>query len=156
MELIKLETGIDVVHVPYKGAAGAVTDLVGGHVQAMVSAMQTVSPQVRAGKLRMLAVMSEARSASFRDVPTMKEQGLPDLVVETWYGSFAPAGTPATVVSKLNTDFNALLAQPDLRELLVGQGMRAVGGTDERFGDTVRRELARWARVVAAAKIKPD
>jgi len=154
--LIKLEAGIDIVHVPYKGAAGAITDLVGGHVQAMVSAMQTISPQVRAGKLRMLAVMGEKRSAPFPDVPTMKEQGLPSLVVETWYGLFAPAGTPAGVVAKLNSDLNALLESAEVRELLVRQGMNAVGGTPERFGEMVRRELARWSRVVAVAKIKPD
>jgi tripartite-type tricarboxylate transporter receptor subunit TctC len=155
-ELIKLETGTDIVHVPYKGAAGAVTDLVGGHVQAMVSAVQTISSQVRAGKLRMLAVMGEKRSAAFPDVPTMEEQGLRNLVVETWYGMFAPAGTPNSVVAKLNTDVNALLGQADVRELLAHQGMNAVGETSERFGDMVKRELARWARVVAAAKIKPD
>jgi len=155
-ELIKLETGIDIVHVPYKGAAGAVTDLVGGHVQAMVSAVQTISSQVRGGKLRMLAVMGDERSAAFPDVPTMKEQGMPKLVVETWYGVFAPAGTPDAVVAKLNTDVNALLEQADVRELLARQGMNAVGGSAERFANLVKSELARWARVVAAAKIKPD
>jgi tripartite-type tricarboxylate transporter receptor subunit TctC len=155
-ELIKLETGIDIVHVPYKGAAGAVTDLMGGHVQAMVSAVQTISSQVRAGKLRMLAVMGEKRSGAFPDVPTMKEQGVPNLVVETWYGVFAPAGTPTPIVAKVNTDVNTLLEQTDIRELLSRQGMNAVGGSPERFGDMVKRELTRWSRVVAAAKIKPD
>jgi tripartite-type tricarboxylate transporter receptor subunit TctC len=155
-ELIKLETGIDIVHVPYKGSAGAVTDLVGGHVQATVAGMQTVSPQVRAGKLRMLGVMGEKRSAAFPAVPTMKEQGLPNLVVETWYGLFAPAETPLPVVAKLNTDFNALLGESEVRELLARSGMNPVGGTSERFGAMVRAELARWARVVAAAKIKAD
>ena len=155
-ELIKLETGIDIVHVPYKSAAGAVTDLVGGHVQAMVSALQTISPQVRGGKLRLLAVMGEKRSPGFPEVPTMKEQGLPNLIVETWYGLFAPAGTPAAVVAKLNTDVNALLEHAEIQESLARQDMNPVGGSPERFGDMVRRELARWARVVAAAKIKPD
>ena len=155
-ELIKLETGIDIVHVPYKGAAGAVTDLIGGHVQAMVSAVQTISSQVRAGKVRMLAVMGDKRSAAFPDVPTLKEQGLPKLVVETWYGMFAPAGTPGNVLAKLNTDVNALLEQPDVRELLARQGMNPVGGSAERFAEIVKREIARWSRVVAAAKIKPD
>ena len=155
-ELIKLETGIDIVHVPYKSAAGAVTDLVGGHVQAMVSALQTISPQVRGGKLRLLAVMGEKRSPGFPEVPTMKEQGLPNLIVETWYGMFAPAGTPAAVVAKLNTDVNALLEHAEIQESLARQDMNPVGGSPERFGDMVRRELARWARVVAAAKIKPD
>jgi tripartite-type tricarboxylate transporter receptor subunit TctC len=155
-ELIKLETGIDIIHVPYKGAAGAITDLVGGHVQAMVSATQTISPQVRAGKLRMLAVMGEKRSASFPQVPTMKEQGLPNLVVETWYGLFAPAGTPAAVVSKVNADVNALVEQTEVRDLLARQDMHVVGGGSERFGEMVRRDLARWSRVVTAAKIRAD
>jgi len=155
-ELIKLETGIDIVHVPYKGMAGALTDLMGGNVQAMVSGIQTVAPQVRAGRLRMLATMGESRSAAFPDVATMQEQGLPTLVVETWYGLFAPAGTPAGVVAKLNADFNTLLQQSDMRESLARQDLNTVGGSAERFGDMVRRELARWARVVAAAKIKAD
>jgi len=85
MELLKLENGIDVVHVPYKGAAGAISDLVGGHVQAMVSALQTVAPHVQSGRLRMLAVMSAKRSDAFPDVPTLKEAGLPEMEVETWY-----------------------------------------------------------------------
>lgn len=155
-ELIKLETGIDIVHVPYKGMTGAITDLIGGNVQAMVSALQTISPQVRAGRLRMLAVLGEKRSPAFPEIPTMKEQGLPTLVVETWYGMFAPAGTPVAVVAKLNADINALLQQAEVRELLARQDMNAVGGSPERFGDMVRRELARWARVVTAAKIKAD
>jgi tripartite-type tricarboxylate transporter receptor subunit TctC len=155
-ELIKLETGIDIVHVPYKGMAGALTDLLGGNVQAMVSGIQTVAPQVRTGRLRMLATMGERRWAAFPDVATMQEQGLPTLVVETWYGLFAPAGTPAGVVAKLNADFNALLQQSDMRESLARQDLNTVGGSAERFGDMVRRELARWARVVAAAKIKAD
>ncbi|HUP96089.1 MAG TPA: tripartite tricarboxylate transporter substrate binding protein [Burkholderiales bacterium] len=155
-ELIKLETGIDIVHVPYKGASGAITDLVGGHVQTMVSSMQTISPQVRAGKLRMLAVMGEKRAPAFPETPTMKEQGLPNLVVETWYGLFAPAGTTAAVIAKLNADLNALLEQAEVRELLVRQELNPAGGSPERFGQMVRAELARWARVVAAAKIKAD
>jgi tripartite-type tricarboxylate transporter receptor subunit TctC len=155
-ELIKLETGIDIVHVPYKGASGAVTDLMGGHVQAMVSALQTISPHVRAGKVRMLAVMADERAPAFPQVPTMKEQGWPSLVVETWYGMFAPAGTPPAVVSKLNADVNALLQQAEVRDALARQDLNAVGGSPERFAEMVKRELARWQRVVAAAKIKPD
>ena len=155
-ELIKLETGIDIVHVPYKGAAGALTDLIGGHVQAMVSAIQTIAPQVRSGRVRMLAVMGEKRSAAFPAVATMQQQGLPNLVVETWYGMFAPAGTPLAVVAQLNADVNALLQQPDVRESLARQDLSAVGGSPERFGEMVRRDLARWTRVVTAAKIKPD
>lgn len=155
-ELIKLETGIDMVHVPYKGASGAVTDLIGGQVQAMVAATQTIAPHVRSGKVRMLAVMGERRSAAFPEVPTMKEQGLPNLVVETWYGLFAPADTPVAVVAKLNADVNSLLQQPEIRESFVRQALNVVGGSPERFGEMVRLELARWTRVVATAKIRPD
>jgi tripartite-type tricarboxylate transporter receptor subunit TctC len=155
-ELIKLETGIDIVHVPHKGSAGALTDLMGGHVQAMVAGVQTIGQQVRGGKLRMLAVMGEKRHGAFPDVPTMKEQGLPNLVVETWYGMFAPAGTPPAVVAKLNGEVNALLDEAQVREALGRQDMNPVGGSPERFGDMVKRELERWARVVRHAKIKPD
>src|SRR5262245_9877580 len=95
MELIKLDTGIDVVHVPYKGLGGALSDTIAGHVQATVSALQSAAPHVHSGKLRMLAVLSAARAPAFPDVPTLKEQGLPELEVDTWYAAFAPAGTPA-------------------------------------------------------------
>jgi len=156
MELLKLEAGIDLVHVPYKGAGGALTDLIGGHVQAMISALQTVAPHVQSGKLRMLAVMSGERSPAFPEVPTAKEQGLPELEVETWYGLFAPAGTPMEVVNRLNRDINSLLTDPQIKDLLSKQGMAAAGGTPERFGALVKQELARWTRVVDAAGIKAD
>jgi tripartite-type tricarboxylate transporter receptor subunit TctC len=156
MELLKLEAGIDLVHVPYKGAGGALTDLIGGHVEAMISALQTVAPHVQSGKLRMLAVMSGKRSPAFPEVPTAKEQGLPELEVETWYGLFAPAGTPMEVVMKLNRDINLLLQNEEIRELLSRQGMLAAGGAPDRFGELVKQELARWTRVVDAAGIKAD
>jgi tripartite-type tricarboxylate transporter receptor subunit TctC len=156
MELFKLETGTDIVHVPYKGLAGAMTDVMGGHVQAMVSALQSAQPYVIGGRLRMLGVMSAERSSAFPDVPTLKEQGLAGLEVYTWYAAFAPAGTPAAVVVKLNTDINALLQQPEIREQFSKQGMNAAGGSPEHLGEMVKSELARWARVVAAAKIRPD
>ena len=156
MELLKQNAHIDLVHVPYKGSGGALTDLVGGHVQAMIVSLQTVAPYVQSGKLRMLAVMSSERSPAFPDVPTLKELGLADLEVDTWYGVFAPAGTSGPIVAKLNAELNALLEQPHTRELLAKQGMNAVGGSPERFGELVRRELVRWSRVVAAAGIKAD
>jgi len=156
MELLKLDAGIDLIHVPYKGSGGALADLVGGHVQAMIVSLQTVAPYVQSGKLRMLAVMSSERSEAFPEVPTLKELGLPDLEVDTWYGVFAPAGTSGAIVAKLNAELNALLRQSDVRELLSKQGMAAVGGTPERFGELVLKELARWSRVVAAAGIKAD
>jgi len=156
MELLKLDARIDLVHVPYKGSGGALADLVGGHVQAMIVSLQTAAPYVQSGKLRMLAVMSAKRSQAFSEVPTLKELGLADLEVETWYGVFAPAGTPQAVVAKVNAEMNAQLKQSEIRELLAKQGMAPAGGTPERFGDLVKKELARWSHVVAAAGIKAD
>jgi tripartite-type tricarboxylate transporter receptor subunit TctC len=156
MELLKLETGIDLVHVPYKGAAGALTDLIGGHVQAMVSALQTVAPHVQSGKLRMLAVMSSERSGAFPDVPTMREEGLPQLEVETWYGVLAPAGTPDVIISTVNSELNALLKDPGIRDFMARQGMSAAGGPPEKLATLLKEELARWSRVVTQAHIKAD
>jgi tripartite-type tricarboxylate transporter receptor subunit TctC len=156
MELLKLETGMDIIHVPYKGAAGAITDLVGGQVQAMISALQTVAPHVKNGRLRMLAVMSSHRADAFPEVPTLKEAGLPDLEVETWYAMFAPAGTPAAIVARANRDVNDLLKEADVRDVLAKQGLEPAGGTPDALGARVKRELANWTRVVKAAGIKAD
>jgi tripartite-type tricarboxylate transporter receptor subunit TctC len=156
MELLKLETGIDLVHVPYKGLGGAMSDLMGGHVQAMISALQSAAPHVQSGKLRMIGVMSAERWPAFPDVPTMKEQGLPQLEVETWYGILAPAGTPRAAIAKLNAEVNAILRESDMRELLARQGLAPAGGPPERLGERVRDEIARWTRVVREAHIKAD
>ena len=156
MELLKLETGINIVHVPYKGFAGAITDVMAGHVQAMVSALQSAHSHVSSGRLRMLAVMSGERSDAFPGVPTMKEVGLPNLEIYTWYGTFAPAGTPASAVGRINSDINDLLKQAEIRALLAKLGMNPAGGPPERLGELVKSELSRWKRVVAAAGIKAD
>ena len=154
MELVKLETGIDVVHVPYKGSAGASSDLVGGHVQATVAALQTMAPFVTTGRVKMVAVFSAERSPAFPDVPTMKELGHPGLVVDTWYGIFAPAGTPRDAVARLNKEVNALLQQPELRDALAKQGLTPVADRPERLGELVAQEVARWNRVVASAGLQ--
>jgi len=156
MELLKLETGMDIVHVPYKGAAGAIADLVGGQVQAMISALQTVAPHVQAGRLRMLAVMSAQRAEAFPNAPTLKQAGLPDLEVETWYAMFAPAGTPPAIVSRVNADLNEFLRESDVKDVLEKQGLQPRGGTPEVLGERVKKELASWTRVVKAARIKAD
>src|SRR5436190_7549508 len=156
MEFLKLETGMDIVHVPYKGAAGAISDLVGGHVQAMISALQTVAPHAHSGRLRFLAVMSAKRSDAFPDVPTLKEAGMPDLEVETWYAMFAPAGTPAPIVKKWNAELNELLKEVDVKDVIAKQGLVPEGGTPQALGNRVKRELAAWTRVVRAAGIKAD
>jgi tripartite-type tricarboxylate transporter receptor subunit TctC len=156
MELVKLETGMDIVHVPYKAAAGALADVVGGHIDATVAAVQTAHPHVQSGRLRALAVMSLERSSAYPDVPTMKEQGLPDLEVETWYAAFAPANTPSQIIQKLNSDINAVLRDAQVREAIEKQGMSPVGGTPQRLAELVKNEIPRWSRVVAAAGIKAD
>ncbi|MEA3193631.1 MAG: hypothetical protein QOD26_1964 [Betaproteobacteria bacterium] len=156
MELLKLDTNINIIHIPYKGAGGAIADLVGGHVQAMVSALQTVAPHVQSGRLRMLGVMSAKRAEAFPDVPTLKEQGLPDLEVETWYAIFAPAGTPAPIIARLNRDMNDFLKEGDVRDVLEKQGLVPEGGAPQLLGDRVKLELTRWTRVVKAAGIKAD
>ena len=156
MELVKLEAGIDIVHVPYKGSAGATTDLVGGHVDASVAAVQTAAPFVTTGRMRMLAVLSAERSGAFPDVPTMNELGHPDLVVDTWYGVFAPAGTPPDVVARLNAAIDDALQAPDVREAMAKQGLTPVVDKPERLATLLAQELARWKRVVADAKISAD
>ena len=156
MELIKLETKTHLVHVPYKGSGGALTDLMGGHVQAMVVSLQTAAPFVQNGRLRMLAILGAERSSAFPQVPTLKEQGLPNLEIDTWYGVLAPAATPAAVVAKFNAELQSLLQAPEIREQLARQGMNAAGGAPERLGNLIKSELARWARVVSVAKIKAD
>ncbi len=156
MELFKLETGINAVHVPYKGLAGAMTDVMGGHVQAMIPSFQTVHPHVVSGRLRMLAVMSARRSPALPNVPTIGEQGLPKLETDLWYGAFVPAGTPAAVIAKLNAEMGAVLRQSAILEQIANQGMTPAGGAAERFGALVASELERWSRVIAAAKIKLD
>lgn len=156
MELLKLEAGIDVVHVPYKGFAGAITDVTAGQVQAMVSALQSAYPFVKSGRLRMLAVTGGERSDAYPGVPTMKELGFPSLEIYTWYGTFAPAGTPASLVNRINADMNDLIRLPEVRAAMAKLGMDAAGGPPDRLGSLVKSELARWDRVVKAAKIEAD
>jgi tripartite-type tricarboxylate transporter receptor subunit TctC len=156
MELIKLETGIDVTHIPYKDITRGLADLAAGQVQASVSALQTATPLTNAGKIRMIGIMSPERAKAYPDVPTLKEQGLPTLEMETWYGVFAPAGTPPAIVAKINGELNEHLKQPEIRAVLAKQGLDAAGGPPKRFGDLVEREIPRWKRVAVAAGIKPE
>jgi len=156
MELFKLDTGIDIVHVPYKSSAGPTTDIIGGRVNAMIQPLATAASFVRSGTMKMLAVISPERSPAFPDVPTLKEAGYPNVQVASWYGLFVPAGTPAEVVARLNAEVNAFLALPDAREMLVKQGMIPHGGSPDQLATMLKAELARWPRVVAAAGIKPD
>jgi tripartite-type tricarboxylate transporter receptor subunit TctC len=156
MELFKLTAGVDVTHVPYKGAAEATRDLAGGYVDAMILPVHTVAPLVHAGKVRLLAVLSDERSAVFPAVPTLKEAGYPEVESSVWYGLMAPASTPADVVRKLNGEISAILILADVKEILARQGLIPVGGPPERLSELVKSELDRWRRVIAEARIRAD
>ena len=142
MELFKMEAKIDLVHVPYKGAGGAIADLIAGHVQTMMIPTQSAAPYLQSGKLRMLGLLSAQRSPAFPQVPTLIELGMPGLEVKTWYGLFAPAGTPAAVIEKINAGFNSLLKQADVQEALAKQGMNVAGGTPEQFAQEYECDFA--------------
>ena len=156
MELFKLTTGTAITHVPYKGAAEATKDLAGGYVDAMILPVHTVAPLVHAGKVRLLAVLSDERSPVFPAVPTLKEAGYPEVESSVWYGLMAPASTPADIVRKLNGEISAILALADVREILARQGLSPGGGEPERLSRLIGAELERWRRVIAQAKIRAD
>ncbi len=156
MELFKLTAGVDITHVPYKGAAEATKDLAGGYVDAMILPVHTIAALVQAGKVRLLAVLSEERSPVFPAVPTFREAGYPGVESSVWYGLMAPASTPPAVVHKLNGEINAILALPEVGGFLAKQGLSPAGGEPERLSRLVRTELERWTRVIAEAKIRAD
>jgi tripartite-type tricarboxylate transporter receptor subunit TctC len=156
MELLKLETKTDIVHIPYKDAPSMFRGMLTDEVQAQIQPLQTAAPQVANGNARMLAVMSANRAPAFPDVPTMRDLGYPNFVVETWYGVFAPAGTPAPIAAKISAELNSILQEPDVREQLARQGMIPVGGPPERLRDFVQEDLARWKRVVTETGLKPE
>jgi len=156
MELFKLQTGTDLLHVPYKGAAGAVTDLLGGQVEASLLPVHQAKAHVDAGKLRVLGVVSGARTPLWPDVPTFAEQGFAGIEADLWFGYWAPAGTPPEIVAKIGQGVAQTLALPDVREALTKQGLvPTYAGPDELAG-ILRRELDRWGKVVREAKIKAD
>jgi tripartite-type tricarboxylate transporter receptor subunit TctC len=140
--------GIDVVHVPYKGAPEIVTSLLSGQSQYAFPTFSTALPQVRAGKLRALAVTGAKRNAQLPDVPTMSEAMPPGFELEAWFGLWAPAGTPADIVRRLNADVDAILRDPEFRTKLASDGSEVVSGTPEEFAAYVRSEAAKWDRVV--------
>jgi tripartite-type tricarboxylate transporter receptor subunit TctC len=156
MELFKLNFGIDITHVPYKGTAGAVTDLLGGQVQAMFLPVHVALPQARSGKLRILAAGGSRRSPVTPDLPSLAEEGVRDIDVDIWYALFAPAGLPREMVSLLNAEMVAILAQSEVRDNLQKQGLNPVTGTPEELARLVETDLERWTRVVRAARISSD
>jgi tripartite-type tricarboxylate transporter receptor subunit TctC len=156
MELFKLTAGVDLKHVPYTGSAGAVKDLVGGHVKAMFIPVHTVLPLAQDGQVRVIAIGSDRRSPMAPAVPTLAEEGVAGFDVDLWYGLLAPAGTPKEIVQRYNAAVNEILSTPRVREALAQQGLIAIGGPPERLGDLVRKDLDRWARVVKDAGISAE
>ena len=157
MELFKQRVGAYILHVPYKGTGGAVQDLIGGRVNMMFLPIHVALPQVKAGKLRLLAAGGTRRAAVTPDVPSLAEaSGVSDIDVDIWYAMYAPAGTPAAIVAKLNHDVNALLKDPQVIEVLAKQGLTPTGGSEQELADLTRNDSARWANVVREAHIPAD
>jgi tripartite-type tricarboxylate transporter receptor subunit TctC len=155
-ELFKLKAGVDIVHVPYKGGGPAVADTIGGQVQLLFVSMPAAWQYVKAGKLKAIAVTSATRSVAAPDVPTVAESGIPDYVVDSWYGALAPAKTPPAAVARLNAAFVKVLDNPQIRERLLAQGAEAAPSTPAEFDHRIKEELAKWESVIKAARIRPE
>jgi tripartite-type tricarboxylate transporter receptor subunit TctC len=156
MELFKSMTGIDILHVPYKGSAPMVNDLLGDHIDTAFDNTPNVLPQVNAGKLRALGASSKTRSSLAPDVPTVSEAGAPGYDVTVWFGVVGPAGMPPEIVRKLNSEMNAILKMEDVRRRFMDQGVEPAGGSPAQFADHIKAEIAKWAKVVKDANIQPE
>jgi tripartite-type tricarboxylate transporter receptor subunit TctC len=155
-ELFKTMTGVDMVHIPYKGGAPAMVDLLAGQISMTFGDIPTALPHIRAGKLRSLAVTGAKRSPLLPEVPTIAEQGLAGFDVTAWFGVFTTAGTPRQVVNQLNAEIVRILSLPDVREKLIGIGMEPVTNSPDEFAAYVQSEIAKWARVVKASGAKAN
>jgi tripartite-type tricarboxylate transporter receptor subunit TctC len=156
MEMFKSRTGIDMLHIPYKGTAGALQDVIGGRINVMFDVVGPLMPQVRSGLAKSIVVTAKERIPAASDVPTMAEQGVADFVSGTWAGIIAPAGTPKEIVDRVSAEAKKALADPALKDKLVEQGIVAVGGTPEEFRAFVAEEILRWRKVITDAGIKME
>ena len=155
-ELFKHQARVDITHVPYKGVAPAVVDLIGGQIEMVLAGISIAAPQVKSGKLKALGISVRKRSPLLPEVRPIAEQGLPDYESSTWYGIFAPAATPQTVLTRLNSELVYMAGLPEVRERFIGQGGEARASSRAEFAGLVERDLARWRLVVAAAGIKVE
>ena len=155
-ELFKSYTGVNIQHVPYKGGAPAIADLLGGQITIMFDNVPPLLPHVQAGKMRPLAVTSLRRISVLREVPTLDESGLKGFDSVAWNGVLVPTGTPRDIVMKLNNEINRILTLPDIRERLSGQGADPVGSTPEQFAALIRSEIQKWAQVVKTSGARVD
>ena len=157
MELIKLRLGLNATHVPYKGFAGAMQDLIGGQVHMMFTLVHSSIPHARAGRIRILGVTGTKRSPQFPEAPTFREQGIDFMDdVDAWYAVIGPAKLPRELVAKLNADVNAVMELPEVRENLLKQGLLPTTSTPEELAALVRSDVRRWAKVIADARITAD
>jgi tripartite-type tricarboxylate transporter receptor subunit TctC len=153
-ELLKQRTGLDLVHVPYKGGAPAIADVVGGQLSLSYTAIASGSSFVKAGKLKALGISSLQRSAALPDVPTFIESGVPGFTAESWIALFAPAGTPRPIIDRLQRDVAAVLALPEVRERYSALGLLPGGGTPEQLASQLKEDYTRWEKVIREAGIK--
>ena len=153
-ELLKLTAKIDIVHVPYRGAAPAINDLLGQQVQMAFLDLPVLLPHIKAGTLRPIALGAPQRAPTAPDVPTTAEVGMPDILIENWYGMVAPAKTPDNIVAALNRIANETMADPSVKEKLADQGLTTVGDTPDQFRAFIASETAKWAKVIKDANIK--
>jgi tripartite-type tricarboxylate transporter receptor subunit TctC len=155
-ELFDAMAGVKMVHIPYKGNAGALTDIVGGHLDVVYNGLTSALALIKGGKLRVLAVTSLQRNAALPDVPTLDETGLKGFEAVAWNGLTAPAKTPREVIAKINADVLRIVSSPELRERLKAEGSDPVGSSPEQFATFLRNEIAKWAKVIKFAGVKPD
>jgi tripartite-type tricarboxylate transporter receptor subunit TctC len=155
-ELLKLTARIDIVHVPYRGAAPAVNDLLAQQVQMVFLDLPVLLPQIRAGALRAIAIGAPQRAPTAMEVPTTAEVGMPELLAENWYGMVAPAGTPPAIVASLNRIATEAMRDPAVKEKLASQGAELVGDTPEHFRSFIEAEIAKWAKVIKDAGIPTE
>jgi len=155
-ELLRMELGIDLLHVPYKGTVPAIADVIAGNVSMALANTLVALPQMKAGRLRGIAITSARRSAMAPELPTIAESGLPGFEAGTWYGLLAPSGTPRDIVTRLNGEVVRIVQLQEIREKLAAQGAEPLTGTPQEFGKFVQNEVARWAKVVKAARIRLD
>ncbi|KQT11069.1 Bug family tripartite tricarboxylate transporter substrate binding protein [Ramlibacter sp. Leaf400] len=156
MELFKQETGTFMLHIPYRGIAPAINDVLGGQTQAMFPGLAAALPHLRSGRMRALAVTGKERSPQLKDVPTMEEAGFKGFDAMQWYGTVGPAGLPADIVRRLNETQVAVLKAPDLAEKLAGEAVEPWPMTPEQFGEYMRSDIARWTALAKARKIQLD
>ena len=155
-ELFKTMAGVNIVHIPYKSAAPALTDVLAGQCQLMFATALSVQPHIVSGRLRALAVTPARRSRSMPDLPTIAEAGVPGFEAMTWHGVAVPAGTPVAIIGRLNAEINRMLQLADVRERLAILGADIIGGTPREFADHIQREIPKWAKIIKAAGVQLD